>query len=200
MEFREALRRRRMVRRHTGEPVPPGTAERVAAAALRAPSAGFAQGVSVILVSDRERIAAIAAACGEPANIGSGRQPWLSTAGAILAICVEPGRYRDRYAEPGKDPAALEPIPWWWVDAGASLMGVLLAAVDEGLAAGFLGGHATGGARPLLGLPEEALLVGLVTLGPGADHPPSSSLRRGRRRGAIHVDRWSETGDAEPAR
>lgn len=192
MEFREALRRRRMVRRHSGDPVPPGTAQRIAAAALRAPSAGFAQGVSVILVSDRERIAAIAAACGEAAHVERGRQPWLSTAGAILAICVEPARYRERYARPDKDPAALEPIPWWWVDAGASLMGALLAAVDEGLTAGFLGGHAAGGARPLLGLPEAVLLVGLVTLGPEAKHTASGSLGLGRRTDAVRRDRWSE--------
>ena len=33
------------------------------------------------------------------------------------------------------------PIPYWYVDVGATMMLILLAAVDEGLAAGFLGTH-----------------------------------------------------------
>ena len=36
-------------------------------------------------------------------------------------------------------------MPYWWVDAGASMMLLLLAAVDEGLAAGFLGSHRMSG-------------------------------------------------------
>jgi nitroreductase len=52
MEFTEVLARRRMVRNYTEQPIEPERLERVAAAALRAPSAGNSQAVAVVLVTD----------------------------------------------------------------------------------------------------------------------------------------------------
>jgi FMN reductase [NAD(P)H] len=190
MDFARVLRRRRMVRLHTGEAVPMEDLERVAHALTRAPSAGWAQGVSGILVTDRDRIAAVAAACGEDEHASRGLGRWLSSAAAHLVICVEPQRYRDRYGEPDKNPSSLDPIPWWWVDGGASLMAVLLAAVDAGISAGFLGGHRAQGARAILEIPDEVDVLGVVTLGPPADDRPSSSLRRERRTDAIRHEHW----------
>lgn len=190
MEFGEVLRRRRMVRHHLpGGAIEPGVLERITTAATRGPTAGHAQGVTVILVTEPPSLAAIAEACGESAHLERGFDPWLSSASAHLVICVEPGRYRDRYAEPDKDPAALA-IPWWWVDGGAALMAVLLAAVDAGLAAGFLGGHRSGDVRQLLGIPEEVEILGLVTLGPAAPDRRSASSRRTRRGDAVRRERW----------
>jgi FMN reductase [NAD(P)H] len=190
MEFAEALRRRRMVRLHTGEAVDTAILERVAAAVTKVPSAGWAQGVSAILVTDRERIDQIAGACGEPDHTLRGFDPWLSTAAAHLVLCVEPERYRRRYAEPDKDPSALDHTPWWWVDGGAALMAVLLAAVDEGISAGFLGGHRTGGVSEILGIPQEVLVLGVVTLGPAGEDRRPSSPGRNRRQDIVRRERW----------
>lgn len=190
MEFSDALRRRRMVRRHSGEPVPPATLERIADALTRAPSAGWSQGVTGVLVTERATIEAIARACGEEDYAERGFDRWLSSAAAHLVLCVEPARYRARYAEPGKDPAALEQIPWWWVDGGAALMAVLLAAADAGVGAGFLGGHRVAAVRPLLGIPDDVEVLGIVTLGPPAEDRPSSSLRRARRTDSVRRQRW----------
>ena len=44
MEFSEVVRRRRMIRHYSSRPLAPAVIERVLANALRAPSAGFAQG------------------------------------------------------------------------------------------------------------------------------------------------------------
>ena len=44
MEFTEVVRRRRMVRRYSPDPVDPATLDRMLAHAVRAPSAGFSQG------------------------------------------------------------------------------------------------------------------------------------------------------------
>ncbi len=65
------LARRRMVRNYTEQPVDGEALDRIAAAALRAPSAGNSQAVGVVIVTDgktRERIAAIA---DEPAYLDS---------------------------------------------------------------------------------------------------------------------------------
>ncbi len=180
-----------MVRRYRDDPVDPGAVERIARAATRGPSAGFAQGVSVIVVTDPGVRAAVAELAGEAGFTAGGFDPWLSTAPAHLVLCVSPGAYRDRYDEPDKDPAALE-IPWWWVDGGAALSLMLLAAVDEGYGAGFLGGHRLAGIHELLGIPGDVAVVGLVTVGVPAPDRRSSSLRRGRRPDAelIHIERW----------
>lgn len=190
MEFGEVLRRRRMVRRYTADPVDRAALDRIAAAAIAGPSAGWAQGISAVLVTDPEQMAAIAIACGEASYVARGFDPWISSAAAHLVLCVEPEVYRDRYSQPDKDPSVLEAVPWWWVDGGAALMAVLLATVDEGLAAGFHGGHGAEPLRELLGIPAAVELLGVVTIGHPAPDRRSASLDRGRRPGTIHDETW----------
>ena len=54
MNFAEVVRKRRMVRHFTSEPVPRETVERIVQTAQHAPSAGFSQGVSFVVVTDQE--------------------------------------------------------------------------------------------------------------------------------------------------
>lgn len=203
MEFEEVVRRRRMVRRYAGEPVSQDRLDRILDAARRAPSAGFSQGQSFVVVTDparRERIAEIA---GEPGYLARGFDPWVSTAPAVVVVCVSEEAYRRRYREPDKLRAGGErewPVPYWWVDAGCALMLLLLAAVNEGLAGGFLDLDRDGYRRlkQLLGIPPEVAPVGLVTIGVAADDRRSGSVARGRRRAeeVVHREVWG--GPAEP--
>jgi nitroreductase len=50
----EVIKRRRMVHAFTAEPLAPGTAERLLQAANRAPSAGFSQGYSFLVLEGRQ--------------------------------------------------------------------------------------------------------------------------------------------------
>jgi len=179
-----------MVRRFTGQPISPEVADRIAASATAGPTAGNAQGITVVSVTDPETLHQIAAACGEPAYLERGFDPWLSTAGQHLVICAEPQRYRNRYAEGDKDPTVLDAIPWWWVDSGAALMAALLATVDEGLAAGFHGGHRTEGIADILGIPSSVVVVGVVAIGHPAPDRRSTSLDRAKRDDAVRHDSW----------
>lgn len=196
MEFEDVLARRRMVRNYTEEPVDRHTLARIAAAALRAPSAGFSQGLAVVVVTDRETRRRIAEAAGEPEYLETGFDPWISRAPAHLVLCISEEAYHRRYRMPDKlDPDGDEiewPVPYWWVDAGAALMAVLLATVDEGLAAGFLGTHSLEDLRGRLGIPAEYTPIGVVTVGHPAPDRRSSSLDLGRRPpvSVIHWDRW----------
>jgi len=189
MDLAEALRRRRMVRNYTGDPIDPTALDRIVAAGLSGPSAGNSQGISLVSVTDRARIAQIARLCGEESYVERGFDRWLSSAGAHLVVCVEPEAYRARYAEPDKDPSALEGVPWWWVDGGAALMAVLLAVVSEGLAAGFHGGSLDEVAA-LLGIPGDVEILGLVTVGHPAPDRRSGSLDRGPRQGRDRRGAW----------
>lgn len=209
MEFSEVVRRRRMVRNYRPDPVPDDVIDRILDLARRGPSAGFTQGQAFVVVTDAEVRAEVARLAGEEEYVAAGFDPWISRAPVHLVICTSEEAYHRRYREPdklGPDGEIDWPVPYWWVDAGANLMLVLLAAVDEGLAAGFLGLHALPGLRRLLGIPEEWTPIGVVTLGYAAPDRRSGSLRRGRRPwgDVVHREGWSasptEGDEEEPGR
>ncbi len=196
MDFAEVLRKRRMVRNYLSDPVDGAAVDRIVDAARRAPSAGFSQGHSFVVVTDAERRAAIAELAGEAEYVAKGFDPWISRAPVHIVLGVSEAAYHRRYREADKlDADGSEiawPVPYWWVDAGAAMMLLLLAAVNEGLAAGFLGVHSLPGLRELLGMPEEVAPVGIVTLGHPAPDRRSGSLARGHRPRAVvvHREEW----------
>lgn len=198
MEFAEVVRKRRMVRNYLPDPIPPAVIERVVAAGVRAPSAGFTQGQSFVIVTESDRRRAIAELAGESEYVARGFDPWISRAPVHVIVCVSESAYHDRYREPdktGPDGEEMDwPVPYWWVDAGASMMAILLAAVDEGLGAGFLGVQSFDGLAEYLGLPPEVEPIGVVTIGRPAPDRRSSSLQRGRRPDVVHWERWSPSG------
>ena len=174
-----------MVRNYTDDPVDEAALARIAAAALRAPSAGNSQAIAVVVVTDEDIRQEIASIADEPAYVEAGFDPWISKAPAHIVISVSEKVYRDRYSEPDKlaeDGSQIRwPVPYWWVDAGASMMAVLLATVDEGLAAGFLGVHSTPDLSALLGVPDFFEPIGVITVGHSAPDRRSGSLDRPKR-------------------
>lgn len=195
-DFYRLVRRRRMIRNYTDEPIDPAAIERIVEAARRSPSAGFSQGQSFVVVTDAATRAEIARLASEPEYVARGFDPWISRAPVHIVVCTSEKVYRDRYAEPDKSPDGtvhVWPIPYWWVDAGAALMTILLGAVAEGLAAGFLGSHAFGDIKSLLGIPDAVEPIGIVTLGHPARDRPSASLERGWKDPleVIHFERWN---------
>ena len=198
MEFGDVVRRRRMVRNYTDDPVDGDVLDRVLDRAQRAPSAGFSQGVFFVVVTDADRRRSIARLAHEDEYVADGFDPWVSRAPVHVVICVSKDAYLERYSEPDKGepdgPTSSEegwPVPYWWVDAGASMMLLLLAVVDEGLAAGFLGSHNLGELSNLLDIPDHVDPIGIVTIGHSASDRRSGSLDRGRRTDAIHLEQWN---------
>lgn len=195
MEFADVVRRRRMVRNYLPDPVPDDVLEKVLMTARRAPSAGFSQGQSFVVVTDQALRSAIAEIANESEYVEAGFDPWLSRAPVHVVLCTSEAVYRLRYAEADKDgsmDAQDWPVPYWHVDAGASLMLLLLAAVAAGLGAGFAGSHNLAGISDLLGIPDDVTPIGLVTLGFPAPDRRSGSLERGWKAETevIHRERW----------
>lgn len=193
--FQDLVRRRRIVRNYTAEPVDPAAIERILDAARRGPSAGFSQGVSFVVVTDQKTRQRLAELCHEPEYVADGFDPWISRAPVHVVVCASESVYQARYREPDKSPDAREsewPVPYWWVDAGAAMMLVLLAAVAEGLAAGFLGSHAFTDIKTALGIPDDFDPIGLVTIGHPAPDRRSGSLARGRKPtdDIVHRETW----------
>jgi nitroreductase len=195
MEFSQVLAGRRMIRNYTEVGIDEEKLERVAAAALRAPSAGNSQAIAVVVVTDPDLRGRIAEIAGEASYVADGFDPWISRAPAHLVIAVSEKIYRDRYAEPDKLGPAGEiswPVPFWWIDAGAAMMAVLLAAVDEGLGAGFLGVHSLPDLADVLDIPEHFQPIGVVTLGHPAPDRRSGSLDRPKKTtdDVVFWERW----------
>lgn len=181
MELADVLARRRMVRRYDpAAPVSAEALEAVLAAALRAPSAGFSQGVSLVVLDkpeERERF------WSESATGGTNR--WLDgmrTAPVLVLVLTDREAYLDRYAEPDKGWTDRDEdrwsAPYWFVDAGMAAMAMLLRAVDLGLGACFFGVPVDriDAVHAAFGVPDEQLSVGVVSLG----HPPADAVRGSR--------------------
>jgi FMN reductase [NAD(P)H] len=199
VEFKELLRHRRMVRHYDGTPIPRETLERIAATVRRAPSGGFSQGQRLLVVDDPALLEQIAALDDDaPADV----EPWLPSASAHVLVLTREADYHERYRKPDKrrDGEEIEwPVPFWHVDAGAALMLVLLAAIDEGLAAGVYGVMPDDEARlrDLLRIPDDLKVVVGVTLGRPLPDPGWSrrSSRTTQRRRAldelVHWNAWT---------
>ncbi|MEO6349919.1 MAG: nitroreductase family protein, partial [Candidatus Limnocylindrales bacterium] len=69
---------------------------------------------------------------------------------------------------------------------------ILLAAVNEGLAAGFLGTHRMADLAAELGLPPDQQPVGVITVGYALPDRRSGSLKRGwvAKDDFAHWERW----------
>ncbi len=196
MEFADAVRKRRMVRHFSDEPVAPEAIERILDLARHAPSAGFTQGQSYVVVTDPATKAAIAELCDEAEYVASGFHPFVSGAPVLLIPCTSEAAYHRRYQEADKvredGSEIVWPVPFWFMDIGCSVQIVLLAAVDEGLAAAYAGVHDLDALRSLLGIPAEVTPVGVIPIGHRAPDVPSPSLKRGRKPEPdyAHYERW----------
>ena len=196
MELSEAILKRRMVRNFTGEAVSEKDLNRMLELALHAPSAGFSQGWSFIVVKDEARRKEVGRIQGEEGYDSGGFGKFVSKAPVLIVACTSEQVYHRRYQEKDKvneDGAEIDwPTPYWFFDIGAATMIILLAAVDMGYAAAFTGTFDPEGMKKLLGIPQEYHPVGVISLGRGAKDKKSPSLKRGRKDAGqvVHYEKW----------
>lgn len=196
MEFRDVVRKRRMVRNFVDKPIDPAVIDRIVELTHHAPSAGFTQGQSFIIVTDPETKKAIAATCEEEEYVQAGFAPFVSKAPVLLIPCTSEAAYHRRYREADKvnaDGSEIEwPVPYWFMDIGCTVMIALLAAIDEGLSSAFVGSKDLDTFRALLDIPTQVTPVGVIALGYRPPDMPSPSLKRGRKVDAdyLHRERW----------
>jgi nitroreductase len=199
MELHEILKKRKSVRAYEQRPVPREVIDRVLASVLHAPSAGFTQGNEFFVIDTKEGISRFLQLTDEPLLPYTDEDRRTFPTVLVLPL-ADRSAYTDRYSEPDKhafglDDAARWPVPYWYVDAGMASMLILLAAVDEGLAAWFFG-ISEGEAELLaeLEVPDRFKPIGAIGLGYAApaEHIEGSSMKR-KRRGVdelVHHGRW----------
>jgi nitroreductase len=193
VELREILARRRMVRAYATDPVPREAIERIVSTVRRAPSAGFSQGQRLLVVTDHDTRRAIAELMGP--------FQWVGEAPVLIVVGVREQDYHDRYTKPDKlvDGQEIEwPVPYWHFDAGAAAMLILLAAIDEGYAAGLFGVFVEAMApfKQLLNIPADIAVTCCITIGKPADDSSwdalTSRLTQARRPvdDLVYWERW----------
>ncbi|QIK67740.1 nitroreductase family protein [Nocardioides sp. HDW12B] len=200
MELSEAVRRRRMVRNYSSEPVEAAVVDRVLAAGHRAPSAGNSAGWAFLLLDNPDDVARYwRATAGDRVEAPDRWLRGLMTAPVLVVTLSCKDAYLERYAEPDKGwsdrDEARWPVPYWHTDTAMAAMLMLLTAVDEGLGACFFGlpGPAVDRFRAAFDVPTAYTPVGVVSLGHRTDDAgPAGSARRGRPPVAdvTHRGRW----------
>src|SRR5580704_10993961 len=190
MDFTDVVRRRRMVRQFSDEPIAQESLDRILRNAVRGPSAGFSQGQAFLVLTGRdlERFWEVAAAAAAPS---------VTTAPLVIVPMSAKRVYLDRYAQPDKGwtdrDEARWPVPFWHIDTGMAGLLILQTAVDEGLG-GFYFGIVPEQVQPFrdaFGVPEDHEPIGAIAIG----HSAETSIRdlKSRRRplsDVMHYDHW----------
>jgi nitroreductase len=190
MEFQDVVRRRRMARQFTPDPVPRRSIDRMLANAVRGPSAGFSQGQAFLVLTgdDLPRFWAVG---------GEAAVPATRTAPMLIVPMLSKRIYLDRYARPDKGwtdrDEARWPVPFWHIDTGMATLLILQTAVDEGLGACYFGivPEAVNDVRAAFGIPDDHEPIGAVAIGYDAEPAkPSYSDRRRPLREMVHCGSW----------
>jgi len=186
------------------EPVAPDVLDRLLDLATRAPSAGFSQGLDLLVLEGAEQVRAFfEATCERDFLAEPGTMAGVLDAPVIVLPLADPSAYTARYAEADKARSGLARVPsgdwetpYWLVDASFAVMVLLLAVTAEGLGTLFFRLHRD----PVeylsgLGVPTGRELIGAVAIGhASADGagPAGSPGRRERRRvdDVVHRGRW----------
>ncbi|MDP3894397.1 nitroreductase family protein [Nocardioides sp.] len=203
MEFRDVVRRRRMVRSYAPVPVDPAVVDRLLEHAVRAPSAGFSQGWAFLRLDTPRDVDRFWSATTPPEAASGTPSAWLRgmrTAPVVIVPLSNRSAYLERYAESDKGwtdrDEARWPVPYWHVDTGMAALLILQTAVDEGLGACFFGipGSQVEELRAEFGVPVDYTPIGAITVGHRLPDPgsPGSPARRTRRpiEEVVHRGDW----------
>lgn len=198
MQFAEVVHRRRMARNFDGRPVDSPVLDRVLDAARRGPSAGFSQGLDLLVLDGPEPTQRYwDVAFPDPAGRARFRWPGLFAAPVLIIPLASPEAYLSRYRQSdkaGSTRTGLDdwPVPYWWVDGGMAVMLALLAAVDEGLGALFFTLERPGDVLPTFGVPDDRMPLGTIALGHPAPGDAGRSSGRPRRPfdDVVHRGHW----------
>ena len=149
MEVFEAVRTLLAVREFQDKPVPPDAARRIVEAAHLSGSASNRQPWHFIAVDDRDTLRQL----GAIARSG----PYIAGAPFAVAVCTED-------------------TPFAVSDASRAIQSMVLTAWSEGIGSNWVGFGGLDGAKPILGIPDNLDVLGIVPFG-----YPARRLGKGRK-------------------
>ncbi len=204
MEWSDVVRKRRMVRDFTDEPVDPLLLDRLLDDARRVPTAGFSQGIDFVVL-EGEQTEILWKHTMESSLRATFQWPGLLRAPIIVLPIADASAYLDRYSQPDKTHAGLGasedawPVPYWYIDTGMAGMALLYGVVNAGLGALFFGIFRNEDALLAeLGVPAGKRPIGAIAIGHPTHAEPiglkeGSPSRRPRRplEAVIHRGAWN---------
>ncbi len=198
MEFQDVVRKRKMVRTFTTEPIDPDVLERIIANAQRAPSAGFSQGWAFLVLNGRDETERYWNTTMTADRRKAFGWPGMFNAPLLIVCLSNKKAYLERYSLPDKGWTDMDekrwPVPYWDIDTGMAALLILQTAVDAGLGAVFFGIFDQSGFRKAFGIPDEYTAVGTVAIGHKAstDRPSPSLKIVGKKDSShlVHRGRW----------
>lgn len=179
MEFQDVVRRRRMVRSYTDEPVDPGIVDLALANATRAPSAGFSQGWAFLVLDTPAQTRGFWEASSVDVDHPDAWLAGMMRAPVVVLPCSSKAAYLDRYAQPDKGWTDRDEtrwsMPYWHLDAAMASLLILQTVTDAGLGACFFGvlPDRLDAVRDTFGIPATHEPIGVITIG----HPASGGAR-----------------------
>lgn len=145
MEALEAIRRRRSVRKYTGDPISRGDLEKIVDAGRLAASGYNRQPWDFIVVTERDMISKLLVAA-----------EWMDKAAAVIAVVIDPS------------------AEFWLEDGSAAVENMLVACTALGYGSCWLEGDTLpleDRLKAVLGIPKEKRLLTLVPVGVPAEWP-----------------------------
>ena len=186
MEVHEAIRKRRSVRKFTGEPVSGDDLKRVLEAAQWAPSWANVQPWRIVIVTETKKKEALAGAL-FPANPAA---KGVIQAPVVLVLIAERGKSgfygKTLITDKGE---------WYMFDLGLAAQNIVLAAHALGLGTVHVGAMNSGKAAEILGIPGGFEVVEILPLGHPAYEPkapPRKPLAEFVTWESFKGDVWSE--------
>jgi nitroreductase len=175
MEFAQVVKKRFMCRSYEDRDVPDEVLDRILDLAVRFPSAGHTQPQEFIVIRNEETKYLLARAALD--------QFYLAEAPVVIVVVSDTRRSKARYGGRGEKFYSV-------VDGAFASLLVLLAAVNEGLGAAFVGAFDDDAVHAVLGLPKAVRPIGIIPIGFCAERP--RKLPRFPKEQIIHYERWRE--------
>jgi nitroreductase len=145
MDALEAIRKRRSVRKYTGESIQRKDLEKIVDAGRLAASGSNQQPWDFIVITDRTMINQLKVA-----------SQWMEKAGAIIAVVMDPSSR------------------WWVEDGAAAIENILIASTALGYGSCWLEGYTLPREeefKVLLGIPKTKKLLTLIPIGVPVEWP-----------------------------
>lgn len=163
MEALDAIRKRRSVRRYTGEAIPREDLETIVDAGRLAATGNNRQPWTFIVVTDRETMRQFEVAAA-----------WMDRAAAIIAVVMDPSSR------------------WWLEDGAAAIENILIATTALGYGACWLEGWTLPREdefKLVLGVPDDLRLLTLIPVGVPAETPTREKKPLAE---VLRWERWSD--------
>lgn len=189
-----------MCRDFDARPIAPDDLDQIVRVGFSGPSAGNTDALDLLVLTD-QAVQKYWDTTLSPQRRSEFPWPGLLSAPVLIIPVVNPDAYLQRYSESDKAHTGLGteqdswPVPYWWVDTGASVMAQMAAAESLGYSSLFFGqfNHEEA-VKATFGIPDALRCVGTLAIGyarQGSNSSSQSTLRTKRHSTErIHPNGW----------